>query len=78
MEPYCCPVDGVWPIRITPTLFSIVMVVPNGFDSSCTRARIFCAIAGGAVFGTTITIENNVGVIRIAQTPQTSGSARQQ
>src|SRR5438874_9162111 len=36
---------------ITPTLPSILIVVPKGFDSACNLARMRCAISGGAVRG---------------------------
>jgi hypothetical protein len=37
--------------RITPTLFSIDIVVPNGFEIRCTFSSIFCAISGAGVIG---------------------------
>ena len=37
--------------RITPTPFSIVMFVPNGFDSRRTFSRISCATSGVGIMG---------------------------
>ena len=44
-------VDVVGAGRMTPMLFSMVMVVPSGADSFCKRARMRCAISGGASRG---------------------------
>src|SRR5205085_11060082 len=38
-------------IRMTPTLASMAIFVPNGSDSFCRRCRMRCAMAGGAVIG---------------------------
>ena len=49
-----CPVDApvvLAPTRMTPTLFSIAMVVPKGFDSVCNSSRVRRAISGDGVFG---------------------------
>lgn len=46
-----CAVGRVPGRRITPTLSSIAICVPNGAESFCRRWRIRCAMAGGAVIG---------------------------